>query len=157
MGAPFNDIGINPFRSDRRTTVGGVAAGTGIKYGMVVKAKTSGPDTNARDVILTASKGDTGIRGVVSDQGDPNSSNAFAVGDEFGICVEGYAEVLLDTGETAVKDAPCISGTTAGTVAAFAGSAPYDIVGTFAQDYDNSAGSGPVLISVKVGVYRRFS
>jgi hypothetical protein len=156
MAAPLDDIGINPARSNRTLVVGCVAGGTGIKYGYVVKGKTSG-NTNFRDVILASGKGDTGLRGVVCDQGDPNDSGKFASGEEFGVCTEGYAEVWLDAGESAVKDAPAISGTTDGTVAAVAGSAPYDIVGTFAQTYDNSLGATPVLISIKVGVYRRFS
>ncbi len=156
MAAPLNDIGLNPFRSDRRQFQGCVAAVTGIKYGMVVVAHTSA-DTNARGVALPAGKGDTGVRGVVSDQGDPNASGAFAVGDEFGCCTDGVVEVLLDAGESAVKDAPAITGTTVGTVAAFTGSAPYDLVGTFAQTYDNSAGTAPVLVSLKVAIYRRFS
>jgi hypothetical protein len=152
------DIGLNPFRSDRRLFAGCVAATTGISYGCVVKGKTTGGDVNARDVILPTGAGETGLRGVVSDQGDPNNNGEFASGAEFGCCTEGYAEVLLAAGETAVKDAPAISSADDGHVKPIASeSAPYDIIGTFAQDYDNSGGSGPVLVSLKVGVYRRFA
>lgn len=158
MSEPITtDIGLNPFRSDRRLFEGCVAATTGIKYGMVVAAHTAGPDTNARTVQLPATKGATGVRGVVSDQGNPNLSGQFDVGDEFGCCVDGFVEVLLDAGEIATKDAPAITGTTPGTVAAVAGAAPYDICGTFAQTYDNSAGANPVLVSMKVSIYRRFA
>jgi hypothetical protein len=156
MSAPLNDIGLNPFRSDRRLFEGGVATGSGIKYGMVVIGDTG--TTNARDVKLPTGAGNTGVRGVVSDQGDPNSSDGFAVGDEFGICVEGVVEVLLDAGESCVKDAPAITGTTAGTVKPIASeSAPYDVVGQFAQTYNNSSGLTPVLVSMKMGLYRRHS
>lgn len=156
MGAPFNDIGINPFTSDRRLFEGGVATVTGIKYGMVVKGDTS--TNNARDVKLPSGAGDDGCRGVVSDQGDPNNSDAFAVGDEFGICVGGIVEVLLDAGQVATKDAPAITGATVGTVKPIASeSPPYDVVGYFAQTYDNSAGSAPVLVSMNVAIQRRFS
>lgn len=156
MSAPLNDIGLNPFRSDRRQFEGCVATVTGVKYGMVVVADTG--TTNARDVKLPTSAGATGVRGVVSDQGDPNSSDGFAVGDEFGCCVDGIVEVLLDAGEACVKDEPAICGATDGTVKPLAAeSAPYDIVGTFAQTYSNAAGATPVLVSMKVSVYRRIA
>lgn len=156
MSAPINDIGINPVRSDRRLFEGCVATVTGITYGMVVIGDTG--TTNFRDVKLPSGAGGTGVRGVVSDQGDPNNSNQFAVGDEFGCCVSGLVEVLLDAGQIATKDAPAITGSTAGTVKPIASeSRPYDIVGTFAQTYDNSGGGSPVLVALKVDVYRRFS
>ena len=157
MAAPFNDIGINPFRSDRRTFVGCVA-GTGVStitYGNVVIGSAS---TNARDVALPAGAGATQVRGVVSDQGDPNVLGRFAVGDEFAACNGGTAEVYLDAGQIATKDQPCITGTTAGTVKPVAAeAAPYDVLGTFAQTLDNSAGPTPVLVSVHVNIYRRFA
>lgn len=156
MAAPFADIGINPFGSDRREFLPGVATVTGIKYGMVVIGDTA--TTNARDVKLPTGAGNTGVRGVVADQGDPNSSSAFAVGDEFGVCIAGVAEVLLVAGGVATKDAPCITAATAGTVKPVAAeSAPYDVVGTFAQTYDNSGGGSAVLVSVNVRPYRRFA
>lgn len=153
MSAPFSDIGINPPRSDRRTSAGSVATVTGITYGMVVIGDTS--TTNFRDVKLPSGAGNTGVRGVVQDHGDPNNSGQFAIGDEFGVCVEGYVEVLLDNGVSAVKDAPLITGATAGTVKPIgAESAPYDIVGYAAQSYTNSTG-GPVLISMLCKPQRR--
>lgn len=154
MSAPLNDIGLNPFRSDRRLFEGCVATVATIKYGMVVIGDTG--TTNARDVKLASGAGGTGVRGVVSDQGDPNNSGLFATGDEFGCCVEGFVEVLLDAGESSVKDAPLITGGTPGTVKPIASeSAPYDIVGYAAQTYNNSGGGSPVLISMRVAVQRR--
>lgn len=153
MGAPFSDIGINPPRSDRRLTEGSVATVTGITYGMVVIGDTS--TTNFRDVKLPTGAGNVGVRGVVQDHGDPNNSGQFAIGDEFGVCIDGLCEVLLDTGATCVKDAPAITGATPGTVKPVAAeSAPYDFVGYFAQSYTNSSGA-PVLVSARIIPQRR--
>lgn len=154
MAAPAADIAINPPRSDRRQTAGSVSTVATITYGMVVIGDTG--TSNFRDVKLPSGAGATGVRGVVSDHGDPNNSGLFATGDEFGVCVEGFAEVLLDAGQTATKDAPAITGATAGTVKPIASeSAPYDIVGYFAQTYDNSSGSSTVLVSIRVAPQRR--
>jgi hypothetical protein len=151
---PAADIGINPPLSDRREFAPCVANVTGITYAMVVKGDTS--TTNFRDVCLPSGAGDVGVRGVVSDQGDPNNSGQFDQYAEFGCCKAGYVEVLLDAGQSCVKDAPAITGATAGTVKPIASeSAPYDIVGVFGQTYDNSAGSSPVLVSLFVNIVRR--
>lgn len=156
MGAPFADIGSAPPRSDRRINEGCVSTVATITFGMVVIGDTG--TTNFRDVKLPAGAGGTGVRGVVQDQGDPNNLGKFATGEEFGVTVEGLCEVLLDAGAIATKDAPCITGATPGTVKPVgAEAAPYDIVGQFAQTYDNSAGSAPVLVSAFVRPYRRFS
>jgi hypothetical protein len=156
MSAPFNDIGINPPVSDRRRTEGCVATVATITYGMVVIGDTG--TTNFRDVKLPAGAGGTGVRGIVADQGDPNNLGKFATGDEFGVCIDGSAEVLLDAGQIATKDAPAITGATPGTVKPVAAeSAPYDVVGYFDQTYDNSAGSAPVLVSLRVSPQRRFA
>lgn len=146
MSAPTNDIGLNPFKSDRRMFAGCVATVTGIKYGMVVIGDTG--TTNARDVKLPAGANATLVRGVVSDQGDPNNSGAFAVGDEFGCCVEGAVEVLLDAGATATKDTGACTSATPGTVKNDTGTG--DLVGVFAQTYDNSGGGSAVLVSMYV-------
>lgn len=146
MAAPFNDIRINPFFSDRREFQGAVATVTGIKYGMVVIGDTA--TTNARDVKLPAGANATLTRGVVANQGDPNNSGAFAVGDEFSVCTSGLVEVLLDAGATATKDTPACTAATVGTVKNDTGTG--DIVGIFAQTYDNSGGSSPVLVSMDV-------
>lgn len=152
--APPADIGINPPLSDRREFAPCVANVTGITYGMVVKGDTS--TTNFRDVCLPSGAGDVGVRGVVSDQGDPNDSAQFDQYAEFGACKSGYVEVLLDAGQSCVKDAPAITGSTVGTVKPIASeSAPYDIVGQFAQTYNNSAGSLPVLVGLYVNISRR--
>ncbi len=91
----------------------------------------------------------------MQDHGDPNNSGQFAVGDEFGACIDGLVEVLLDAGQTSVKDAPLITGATAGTVKPIGGeAAPYDIVGYAAESYTNSGGS-PVLISMFCKPQRR--
>lgn len=154
MAAPLNDIGINPFTSDRRGFLGCVA-GAGVStivYGDVVIGDAS---TNARDVRLPTGAGSVGVRGVVSDRGDPNVSNRFAVGDEFACCYDGVVEARLDAGQIATKDAIAICGATVGTVKPLGAEAkPYDIVGRFAQTYDNSAGGAPVLVSLNVNVQR---
>lgn len=157
MPAPLADIAIqNPFTSDRRRFLGCVSTVAGIKYGMVVKGDTA--STNARDVNLPTAAGSTGVRGVVSDQGDPNASDAFAVGDEFAACVDGVVEVLLAAGQIATKDAPAITAASGGAVKPVAAeAAPYDIVGTFAETYDNSGGASAVLVSLNVSPYRRFA
>lgn len=153
MGAPFADILINPPRSDRRLTEGSVATVTGITYGMVVIGDTG--TTNFRDVKLPSGAGNSGVRGVVQDHGDPNNSGQFSVGDEFGVCIDGLTEVLLDVGQTCVKDAPLITGATPGTVKPVGGeAAPYDFVGYAAESYTNS-GSSPVLISMFCKPQRR--
>lgn len=152
MPAPFNDFGINPPRSDRRVVPGMVATVTGITYGMVVIYDTG--TTNFRDVKLPAGAGSISVAGVVADQGDPNNSGQFAVGDEFGACVDGIVEVLLDAGQTATKGAYAITGATAGTVKPIASeSAPYSIVGQFMQTA--TAGSSPMLVSLRVGLHHR--
>ena len=154
MGAPFNDIGLNPFISDRRLFEGCVATVTGITYGMVVCGTTS--TTNARDVQLPSGANAIRIRGVVSDQGDPNNATVpggFASGDEFGACVGGLVEVLLDAGATATKDLPACTATTLGCVKNDTGTGW--IVGYFAQTLDNSAGSLPVLVSMRVDISAR--
>lgn len=153
MGAPFNDIGINPPVSDRRGFDGCVATGAGIKYGMVVIKDTA--STNFRDSKLPAGAAADNVRGVVSDQGDPNNSGAFAVGDEFACCTDGEAEVLLDAGESCVADTEAITGATPGTVQPWTNETDVDVVGRFKQTYDNSAGSVPVLVSIKVAPYRK--
>ena len=153
MGAPPNDIGINPFTSDRRLFEGGVATATGLKYGMVAVGDTA--TTNARDVKPPAGAAANNVRGVISDQGDPNASGGFAVGDEFAICVNGLVEVLLDAGASCVKDTPAITSGTAGTVKPWTVETNVDIVGNFAQTYDNTAGAAPVLVSLSVNVYRK--
>ena len=161
MPAPFNDIAIaNPPRIDRRGFASCVATATGIRYGMVVVGDDAVGNANHRDVELPAGAGATRVRGVVSDQGNPNAtpSGNFAVGAEFGCCIEGDVEVLLDAGQIATTDQPCITGTTVGTVKPVAAeAAPYDVVGRFAQDYDNSGGGSPVLVSIHMGIYRRFA
>lgn len=152
MPSPFNDIGINPPRSDRRLSAGSVSTVATITYGMVVIGDTG--TTNFRDVKLPAGAGAVGVRGVVQDHGDPNNSGLFATGEEFGVCVEGFCEVLLDAGAAAVKDAPLITGATPGTVKPIGGeSAPYDIVGYAAQTF--TAGSSPTLISAYIKPQRR--
>lgn len=153
MTAPFNDVGINPFTSDRRLFEGCVSTVATIKYGMVVIGDTA--TTNARDVKLPAGAAANNVRGVVSDQGDPNNGGAFATGEEFGCCVGGLVEALLDAGEICVKDTPAITGATPGTVQAWTAEANVDIVGRFAQSYDNSAGLVPVLVSLNVDVSRK--
>lgn len=154
MAAPFNDIGINPPRSDRRQTEGCVSTVATITYGMVVIGDTA--TNNFRDVKLPAGAGGTGVRGVVQDHGDPNNLGKFPTGEEFGVCSDGICEVLLDAGQIATKDAPMITGTTPGTVKPFAAeAAPYDYVGKFEQTYDNSGGASPVLVSATVRPYRR--
>lgn len=153
MGAPFNDILINPPRSDRKQTAPCVATATGITYGMVVIGDTA--TTNFRDVKLASGAGGTNVRGVVQDHGDPNNSGQFAIGDEFGACFDGTVEVLLDSGQSCVKDAWAITGATPGTVKPVgAEAAPYDFVGQFAESYTNSAGV-PVLVSLTVKIVRR--
>ena len=151
MPAPFNDIRLNPFRSDRRQFSGCVATATGIKYGMVVIGDTA--TTNARDVRLPAGANATLTRGVVSDHGDPNAAGAlvdsFAVGDEFACCVGGDVEVLLDAGATATKDTAACTAATVGTVKNDTGTG--DVVGYFNMTYDNSAGALPVLVSMRMG------
>jgi len=152
MGAPFADILINPPRSNRTRLKGAVATVTGITFGMVVIADTG--TTNFRDVKLPAGAGAVGVQGVVADHGDPNNSGQFAVGDEFGVCDDGYAEVLLDAGQTSVKGAPLITGATAGTVKPIGGeSAPYEIVG-YAEE-SLTAGASPTLISARLTIHRR--
>lgn len=151
MAAPFNDIGINPFTSDRRGFSGGVATVGTIKYGMVVIGDTG--TTNARDVKLPAGANATLCRGVVADQGDPNNGGAFAVGDEFSICREGIVEVLLDAGATATKDTGACTSATPGTVKNDTGTGT--LLGTFAQTYDNSGGANPVLVSLNVNISTR--
>lgn len=149
----YADILINPPRSDRRTFQGCNPTVTGITYGMVVIGDTS--TTNFRDVKLPAGAGSISVRGVVADHGDPNSSGQFAVGDDMGVCTDGIVEVLLDTGQTCVKDAPAVTGATPGTVKPVgAESAPYDFVGYFAESYTNSAGT-PVLVSLLCRPSRR--
>lgn len=153
MGAPFADILINPPRSDRRLILGSVATVGGITYGMVVIGDTG--TTNYRDVKLPSGAGNVGVRGVVADHGDPNNSGQFASGDEFGVCADGLVEVLLDAGQSCVKDAPLITGATVGTVKPIAAEvAPYDIVGYAAESYTNSGGS-PVLVSMLCKPQRR--
>jgi hypothetical protein len=154
MSAPFNDIGTNPPTSDRRSFKGCVATVSGIKYGHVVIFDTG--TTNFRDTKLPAGAAATLLKGVVSDQGDPNSSGAFAVGDEFACCDGGEVEVLLDAGATAVtKGQPVISSATAGTVKGWTNETAVDVLGEFTQDYDNSLGSSAVLVSMRVGIYRK--
>ena len=156
MPAPFNDIRLNPFRSDRRMFSGCVATATGIKYGMVVIGDTA--TTNARDVKLPTAAGSVGVRGVVSDQGDPNASDAFAVGDEFACCIDGTVEVLLASGQIATKDAPAITAAAGGAVKPLGAEAkPFDVVGTFAETRDNSGGATAVLVSLNVRPYREFA
>ena len=152
MPAPLADILINPPRSDRRVVPGMVATVTGITYGMVVIYDTG--TTNFRDVKLPAGAGSISVAGVVADQGDPNNSGQFAVGDEFGVCVDGIVEVLLDAGQSCTKGGYAITGATAGTVKTVAGeSAPYSIVGQFMETL--TAGSSPTLVSVRVGLHHR--
>src|SRR5262245_11660682 len=129
------DINLNPFKSDRRQFMGGRATVTGIKYGCLVAGDTGSDD--AEDVVLPSGSGAAGCRGVVSDQGDPNNSGAFAVGDTFGVCTDGYVEVLLAAGQQATKDGAAISAGTDGTVQDITGT-PDEIVGYFAQTFDNS-------------------
>lgn len=152
MGAPFSDIGINPPRSNRVRNKGGVATVVGITYGMVVISDTG--TTNFRDCKLPAGAGGQGVYGVVQDQGDPNNGGAFAIGDEFGVCDDGYSEVLLDAGQTATKGQPFITGATPGTVKPIGGeAAPYDIVGFFEQTL--TAGASPTLVSGRLNIHRR--
>lgn len=152
MPAPFNDIGINPPRSDRRLSAGCVATVATITYGMVVIGDTA--TNNFRDVKLPAGAGAVGVRGVVQDRGDPNNAGLFPIGEEFGACVDGFVEVLLDAGQSAVKDAPLITGATPGTVKPIAAeSAPYDIVGYAEQTI--TAGASPTLISMLCKPQRR--
>lgn len=154
MAAPIADIAspLNPVSSDRRVIESAVPTVTGVKYGVVVIGDTG--TNNFRDVKLPTADGPTGVRGVVTDQGDPNNSGAFAVGDELGVCMSGVAEALLKAGATATKDEPCIAAN-GGFVIPVAGSAPYDIVGTFRQT--KTAGANAELVSINVTPYRRFS
>ena len=109
MAAPIAYIAspLNPVSSDRRVIESAVPTVTGVKYGVVVIGDTG--TNNFRDVKLPTADGPTGVRGVVTDQGDPNNSGAFAVGDELGVCMSGVAEALLKAGATATKDEPCIA------------------------------------------------
>jgi hypothetical protein len=150
MGAPANDIGINPPRTDRRESISGVATGAGITYGCVVCFDSG--TTNNRDVKLPAGANALLCAGVVQDQGDPNASGAFAVGDEFGICNDGIVEVLVDAGVQVHKGKKACTSATAGTVKEDTGTG--NIVGQFMQDYDNTLGAAPVLVSMKVLIER---
>lgn len=150
MGAPFNDIGINPPVSDRRRSVGCVATGAGITYGAVVK-RDSGT-TNFRDTKIAAGANDSLIVGVCQDQGDPNNSGQFAVGDEFGAAIDGDVEILIDTVLVHKGKYGCTSATN-GTVKEDTGTG--DVVCQFMQDYDNSAGTGPVLVSARMALANR--
>jgi hypothetical protein len=146
MGAPFNDIGINPFTSDRRGFLGAVATVATIKYGMVVIGDTG--TTNARDVKLPAGANATLTRGIVADHGDPNNAGLFAVGDEFSVCYDGVGEALLDAGATATKDTAACTSATAGTLKNDTGTG--DVVGIWAQTYDNSGGAAAVLVAIRI-------
>ncbi len=152
MPAPFNDIGINPPRSDRRVIPGFVSTVSTVTFGMVVIYDTA--TNNFRDVKLPAGAGSISVAGVVADHGDPNSSGTFATGEEFGVCVDGIVEVLLDASQAAVKGAYAVTGATAGTVKPIgAESAPYSIVGQFMQTL--TAGATPTLVSLRVGLHHR--
>jgi hypothetical protein len=151
MGAPFNDINLSPFTSDRRGFLGCVATVATIKYGMVVIGDTG--TTNARDVKLPAGANATLTRGIVSDHGDPNNSGLFATGDEFACCYDGICEALLDAGATATKDTGACTSATAGTLKNDTGTG--DLVGVWAQTYDNSGGAAPVLVSLRANPLSR--
>jgi hypothetical protein len=151
MAAPANDIGTNPFTSDRRLFLGAYSTVSGVKYGAVVIYDTG--DNNSRSVKLPTAAGATGVLGIVAEQGDPNSSGAFAVGDEFAVCVEGVAECLLSASAVATKGGLAITDSANGTIKPWvAESKPYDVVGVFAQT--KTAGAAPELVSVIVGPYR---
>jgi hypothetical protein len=152
MAAPFNDILINPPRSDRRIIPGFVTTETGPTYGMCMMYDTG--TTNFRDVKRTTGAGVASVAGVVADHGDPNNSGQFSTGDDMGLCVDGIVEVLLDGGQTATKGAYAISGATAGTVKPIGGeSAPYSIVGQFMETL--TAGASPTLVSLRMGLHHR--
>jgi len=152
MPAPFADILINPPRSDRRIMSGMVSTVSTVTFGMVVIYDTS--TTNFRDVKLPAGAGSISVAGVVADHGDPNASGTFATGEEFGVCVDGIVEVLLDASQVATKGGYAITGATAGTVKPIGGeSAPYSIVGQFMETL--TAGSSPTLVSLRMGLHHR--
>lgn len=86
-------IGLNPPKAGNRHSLTGRATVTGMKFGMIAAPDTSDGGHDA--MLLSTSAGQTPLAGVITSQGDPNNSDAFAVGDEFSVRDEGEAEVLV--------------------------------------------------------------
>ena len=148
------DIGLNPPRTDRRQIIGVKSTGAGVKYAHVVIYDSG--DASYQAVKLPTGAGNTGVAGVVADQGDPNDSGKHPSGGEFGVCRDGIAEVYLEASATATKGGPAITAATAGTVKDAAGSAPYDVVGYFMETKTAGAGAAE-LVSIDVSIQRRFA
>jgi hypothetical protein len=94
-------IGLNPPKAGNRHSFSGRATVTGMKFGMIAVPDTSDGGHDA--VKLSTAAGEEPLAGVITSQGDPNSSDAFAVGDEMSIRDEGEAEVLV-LGSTAYDE-----------------------------------------------------
>lgn len=87
------DIGLNPPAAGNIKSRTGRATTSGITFGMLLVSDTS--DGAHEAMTQSTSAGQNGLTGVCTSQGDPNNSDAFAIGDEFSCRSIGDAEVLV--------------------------------------------------------------
>lgn len=142
------DIGLNPPRGQNVHSRTGVMTDALAQFGSILIQAGTG---NHADMVTTASAGAAGVQGVVQQQGDPNNSGLFAVGDQVSVRDAGEAQVLVVAGTYAVGD-PIITSTTAGAGKKLAAETGADVVG-FSEQAITLAQTG--LISVRLNIYRR--
>ena len=105
------DVGLNPPVRGNIHSRTGQAGTTGMKFGMVV---VSAQTANHAEMVLTTTAGDPLTLGVITTQGDPNNSGAFALGDEFSVRDAGDVQVLVDATTALNVGDILIASTTAG-------------------------------------------
>lgn len=140
-------IGLNPPKAGNRHSLTGRATVTGMKFGMIAVPDTSDGGHDA--MKLSTGAGEEPLAGIITSQGDPNNSDAFAVGDEFSVRDEGEAEVLV-LGSTSYDEGDyIIASDTAGVGKKLVGeTGTMMLVGRCLQKV--TTGSNPQRVSVKL-------
>lgn len=86
------DIGLNPPKHGNLHSRTGVMTDALASYGALVSYAATG---NHADMVTSTTAGDPLTAGVVTNQGDPNNSGLFAVGDEVSVRDLGDAQVQV--------------------------------------------------------------
>lgn len=143
------DINLMPPYSRPTRSFTGTTTVATAKYGMIA---VDGATGNHGDVKISTGAGETKIRGVVGDVGDPNNSNLFATGDNVTVHEEGNVEVLFVATTVIAMDDVIIASATAGQAKVLAGeSKPYTVLGYARQGITIGAAAG--LASVRLHIH----
>lgn len=137
-----------PFSRPAKSQAGTVASGT-VKRGYVL---VDGATAAHADVKPCSAAGETKLVGVCTSQGDPNNSDAIAVGDTCEVAYDGDVEVMFPAGTVIAMEDIIIASATAGHAKVLgAEGKPYMVLGRAKQAITIGAAAG--LASVRLQIY----